>query len=262
MHAASSARALRGFFFDWLVGLLIMAVLLIGGMMVWAIVRGFRLAMAQAGQPVDAAALTQAIGTPGPLALLLVSLLAMGGMAVLMYFWRRRANAAERAASWQAARRPGTWKLSACVALAVFAFSTVAMKLGETLGLQGDPSNLAMIRQVLVSAPLFCGVFVVVLAPCYEELFFRRVLFGRLATAGRPALGIVLSSLAFALAHEVPGMGGNPLPTTLFLLCVYATMGAAFAWLYWRTRTLWASILAHALNNALALALMLGVNGS
>ena len=31
-------------------------------------------------------------------------------------------------------------------------------------------------------------------------------------------------------------------------------MGAAFAWLYQRTGTLWAPIAAHALNNAIALA--------
>ena len=37
------------------------------------------------------------------------------------------------------------------------------------------------------------------------------------------------------------------------LLAVYAFMGGVFAWLYWRTGTLWAPIAAHALNNALAL---------
>ena len=33
-------------------------------------------------------------------------------------------------------------------------------------------------------------------------------------------------------------------------------MGAVFAAVYWRTRTLWAAYAAHALNNAVALAVM------
>ena len=49
--------------------------------------------------------------------------------------------------------------------------------------------------------------------------------------------------------HEVPGVGGNPLEATLLLWLVYGGMGAAFAWVYWKTGTLWAAIGAHALNN-------------
>jgi uncharacterized protein len=94
----------------------------------------------------------------------------------------------------------------------------------------------------------------VVLAPAYEELLFRRVLFGRLLAAGRPVLGIVLSSLAFALLHEIPGLSGNGVLAICQLWLVYGTMGAAFAWLYWRTGSLWAAILAHGLNNAIAMA--------
>ena len=44
-------------------------------------------------------------------------------------------------------------------------------------------------------------LFAVVLAPLYEELLFRRVLFGRLWHAGWPVLGIALSSVIFALVH-------------------------------------------------------------
>ena len=40
------------------------------------------------------------------------------------------------------------------------------------------------------------------------------------------------------------------------LWLTYGFMGAAFALVYWRTRTLWAPIAAHALNNAVALALV------
>lgn len=67
--------------------------------------------------------------------------------------------------------------------------------------------------------------------------------------AGRGA-----SSLTFALVHEVPGISGNGVVAIAQLWLVYGGMGAAFAWLYWRTGTLWAPILAHGINNATSLA--------
>jgi membrane protease YdiL (CAAX protease family) len=67
---------------------------------------------------------------------------------------------------------------------------------------------------------------------------------------------VVLSSAAFALMHEIPGTTGNSWQATGVLWLTYGFMGAAFALVYWRTRTLWASIAAHALNNAVALALV------
>ena len=106
--------------------------------------------------------------------------------------------------------------------------------------------------------PAFLLLFAAVLAPAYEELMFRRVLFGRLWAAGKPWLGLVLSSAAFAMIHEVPGTTGNPLEVTLLLWLVYGGMGAAFAWVYWRTGTLWAAFGAHALHNFASVALLLG----
>ncbi|MBM7093286.1 CPBP family intramembrane metalloprotease, partial [Streptomyces sp. S12] len=102
--------------------------------------------------------------------------------------------------------------------------------------------------------------FAVLIAPAYEELLFRRVLFGRLWAAGRPWLGLVLSSIAFALVHEPPGLGTGRGWGVLVLWSVYATMGAIFAWIYRRTGSLWTPYLAHAGNNLVAcLALMAGV---
>jgi membrane protease YdiL (CAAX protease family) len=41
-------------------------------------------------------------------------------------------------------------------------------------------------QSAIARFPLFLVLFAVVLAPAYEELLFRRVLFGRLWKAGRP----------------------------------------------------------------------------
>lgn len=122
-------------------------------------------------------------------------------------------------------------------------------------GVEPVPTNQALVDEVITRWPVLLVLVVVVLAPMYEELLFRRVLFGRFLRGGWPWLGLVLSSLAFALVHELPGLSDNPPAAVLQLWLAYAGMGAAFAWLYWRTGTLWAPILAHGLNNGLALAL-------
>ena len=127
--------------------------------------------------------------------------------------------------------------------------------LGQALDISPEPTNLAVIEAAFTASPIFMWLFGTLIAPAYEELLFRRVLFGRLWAAGRPWLGVVLSSAAFALMHEIPGASGNGLAATGMLWLTYGFMGAAFALVYWRTRTLWAAISAHALNNAIALSL-------
>ena len=85
-------------------------------------------------------------------------------------------------------------------------------------------------------------IVAVVWGPVGEELFFRGfVLPGLVRRFGVPA-AVVLSSGLFALFHVVPGM---LVPTFL--------LGAALAWIYLRTGSIWPSIMAHSLQNALAL---------
>ena len=156
----------------------------------------------------------------------------------------------------QAILKPVTWGWIAVAAVAAFLFSTAASTAAQYFGVTPEPSNVAVIEAVMAQHPLFLMVFAVLIAPAYEELLFRRVLFGRLWAAGRPWLGLILSSAAFALMHEFPGANGNSWQATLVLWLTYGFMGAVFAAVYWRTRTLWAAYAAHALNNALALAVM------
>jgi hypothetical protein len=111
------------------------------------------------------------------------------------------------------------------------------------------PSNLAVLEPGAAQWPWVMFGFAVLVAPLYEELLFRRVLFARLWRAGRPWLALVLSSLAFAFVHEPPGLGSNGPGTTALLWVVYAGMGAVFAWSYRRTGSLWTPIGAHALHN-------------
>ena len=85
-------------------------------------------------------------------------------------------------------------------------------------------------------------VVVVVWGPVCEELFFRGfVLPGLVKRFGVPA-AVVVSSGLFAAFHVDLGM---LVPTFL--------LGAALAWIYLRTGSIWPGIMAHGIQNALAL---------
>lgn len=251
-----SGAPVLGFVIDLVLGVAILLAVSLASGVVWGFLRGITLAMQarQRGQAPSADQIAHALGQPGVLAQMLMALVSTASAALVLYLWRRRASRAERAASHQSARRPTTWAWVILVALGVFAFSSTVSAAAEALGIKPVPTNLPLMEQAMTQWPWFLIVFATIIAPAYEELLFRRVLFGRLLAAGRPWLGMLLSSLAFALLHEVPGISGNGPAAICQLWLVYGAMGAAFAWLYWRTGTLWASIAAHGLNNAVALA--------
>ena len=204
-------------------------------------------------------AIAKAIGEPNDVVILIVGSLGTGLAAWATYYWRCRATSAEKAVSRAAIRQPRTWVESLGVGLGMMVVSSGLSWLLDQAGHQAEPTNLVMLEQALAFSPWLLILVAVVLAPLSEELLFRRVLFGRFWAAGRPMTGLVASSLLFALMHEIPGTTPSPLGITLILLVFYALMGAAFAWIYKRTGTLWAPILAHATNNLLGcLALIAG----
>ncbi len=221
----------------------------------WAAWRGVQIVLQGGDVPRPDMMLT-ALGQPGAVAMIWMTLVSTGGAALLVYFWRRRAGPQEKAISRAAACRWMTWVWVVLTAAATFLFSSLLGLLGQRLGIEPEPTNQALIKAAFSEAPVLMMLFGTLLAPAYEELLFRRVLFGRLWAAGRPWLGAIISSAAFALMHEVPGVTQNDWRASLLLWLTYGFMGAAFAFVYWRTQTLWAAIGAHALNNVIALTLL------
>ena len=251
----STQRTFVAFLLDALIVVFsLLALSLLGGV-VWALSRLITLDLTQTALQ-DPAAVVQSIGQPGAIASVWMALFSTGGAALLVYFWRRRASVEERRDSRHAALRLNTWGWACAAGAATFLSSALLGWMGQQVGIQPQPSNLALIEAATAANPVFMMLFGVVIAPAYEELLFRRVLFGRWWAAGKPWLGLLLSSAAFALMHEIPGVGGNTWQATALLWVIYGFMGAAFAWVYWRTRTLWAAIGAHALNNVIALTLL------
>jgi membrane protease YdiL (CAAX protease family) len=260
LHEASPpqprpARPIAGFFLDLAIAIGALLILSLACGTIWAAFRGVQIALQQGGAP-DPSSVVRMLGEPGAVAMIWMTLVSTGGAALLVYCWRRRATRDERMDSRQAVRRLDTWGWVVATATVTFLVSAGLGFIGQHFGIKPQPTNLALIEAAFAASPAFLLVFGIFIAPAYEELLFRRVLFGRLWAAGRPWLGVVLSSAAFALMHEIPGTTGNSWQATGVLWLTYACMGAAFAFVYWRTRTLWAAIGAHALNNAIALALL------
>jgi membrane protease YdiL (CAAX protease family) len=91
----------------------------------------------------------------------------------------------------------------------------------------------------------YLAFLIIVLAgPASEEVFFRGFVFAGLVRRFGAPVAMVMSAVVFAAAHLDVGLLG---PAFL--------AGIAFAYVYWRTGTLWAVILAHTAQNAIAFAL-------
>ena len=79
-------------------------------------------------------------------------------------------------------------------------------------------------------------------APVAEETFFRGFVFAGVGKRLGFGWGAILSALLFALAHIDPGA----------LIPIFF-LGLLLAWLYARTRSIWACIFTHCLYNSIAL---------
>lgn len=256
MSALPLGRALARFALDAFIVAGLFALFSLLGGLAWGVWRGVEIALqGQTGS--DAKAIMQAVGTPGPLATIALSVIGVGGTALAAMLWRAPPHAYERRRSRTALHVPRTWGLALLAGAAAICCSMVVAQIAAAMHTTLDPTNMTMVRGTIARHPVILALFAVVLAPIYEEVLFRRVLFGRLWRDGWPRLGALLSGVLFAFMHEPPFVGDKGLIAQLPLWVVYACMGIAFAWVYRRTGTLAASIAAHGINNAFAIGLML-----
>ncbi len=171
-------------------------------------------------------------------------------LTALLVWWlrgRRLPGRLERMAAWPAAG------LAVVAGIGIQLGAQAFGQLLDAVGAGMEPSNAQPISALVGSMPWLAGIMVVVVAPFAEELLMRHVLLRRFALAGRAAVGVLLTSLAFAMLHEpLPGDAG--VPSWLGGLALYAGMGAGFALVYLRTGRFGAAFLAHAVCNAAALA--------
>jgi len=104
-------------------------------------------------------------------------------------------------------------------------------------------------RQLFIQHPRGVGILVLALlvtavaAPLCEEAFFRGMLFRLLRRRAPLWAAVLLSAIAFGLAHASPAV-------SLALLPVFTYMGIVLALVYVWTGSLTNNVLLHALNNA------------
>jgi len=110
-------------------------------------------------------------------------------------------------------------------------------------------------RLVFTQHPGGIGVLLLALlvtavaAPICEEVFFRGMLFRLLRTRVPLWAAVLLSAIAFGLAHASPAVSAALLPTFMY-------MGIVLAVVYVRTGWLTNNILLHSLSNAIATVLV------
>ncbi len=102
---------------------------------------------------------------------------------------------------------------------------------------------LEAMEKQLIQYPVAMSVSIAIMAPIFEELFFRGfILKGLLNQTQKPALSIVISALIFALVHINPWQFVGAL-----------ILGCVLGFVYYRTRSLLNVMLLHFLNNALGI---------
>ena len=100
---------LAGFFIDLGIAAIVLFGLSLMAGLVWGVYRGLMVgyAAAKSGDTVGSAAdLTAQLGQPGALAQILMALIATGGAALLLYFWRRRGRLGNPRSRRDTAPRP------------------------------------------------------------------------------------------------------------------------------------------------------------
>ncbi len=165
--------------------------------------------------------------------------------SVVTYVWQSGAAwffslrlAGERLSSW-GFRRPTTayfWTIPLAL------LSVYAITYFHDLLIHPESQDiLSRFPRSSVGVAMF-ALLAVVLAPLFEELFFRGFLFRGLARSWGWFPGAIVSAAAFGIAH-----------VQLSVFVPLFALGFALAWVYKRTGSLWTSISLHALFNGISL---------
>ena len=104
-----------------------------------------------------------------------------------------------------------------------------------------DLPNLLEDTFLDVSGNVWGILSITLVAPVLEECLFRGAIEGHLLKKMKPWAAILISALLFGIVHMNPAQ------------VVYASLiGIVLGWLYWRSGSVLPSIVAHVLNNTIA----------
>ena len=176
-----------------------------------------------------------------------VHLMSLGIIATVWYFGLRHARYPLDVLRLSRVKRPRKWTV--LMMLGVLATSLIATSIYA--GIAGSLGWDILTPPDVESDIIFDGPAILLtfqalafITPLSEEIFFRGFIFRGLLPKMGPRMAIVVSALVFSAFHLNFGV----------MIPIFIT-GSLLAWLYWRTGSLWASIGAHAGQNALAIGL-------
>lgn len=123
----------------------------------------------------------------------------------------------------------------------IFAFNIVTEPFSSWMGV---PDFIKTLMQNMKENPLTMFISVAVFAPLFEEVLCRGIILRGLLHYYSPWKAIVWSSAMFAVMHLNPWQA---IPAFL--------IGGLMGWIYYKTRSLWATIFIHFLNNSFSFAI-------
>lgn len=107
----------------------------------------------------------------------------------------------------------------------------------QLIGIEPGSENTALFIEIARSVPVV--IFsIIIFAPILEEILFRRILFGMLLPRTNFFIAALISSIMFGIIHF-----------ELTHIILYSVSGFIFAFIYYKTKRIAASILAHMLLN-------------
>ncbi|WP_223703380.1 CPBP family intramembrane glutamic endopeptidase [Sutcliffiella deserti] len=122
--------------------------------------------------------------------------------------------------------------------LALFGQAIAAQIQHQLFGIEPGSQNTQDIMGFVMAAPIM--IFAITIAgPILEEIIFRKIIFGSLYKRFNFAVGLIISSLIFAVVHQ-----------DFKHLLIYFVMGGIFAFLYVKTNRIIVPIIAHVAMNS------------
>jgi uncharacterized protein len=176
------------------------------------------------------------VTTASAVALVVISLVVYGWQTAAAWFFSLRV-AGRRLAAWGFRLPTAAYFWTIPTALAVVYVVSVVH---DALVHPRQQDIVGEFPHTSVGIVLFV-LLAVVIAPLFEEIFFRGFLFRAFASSWGWVPGAIISAAVFGIAHA-----------QLDVFVPLFTLGLMLAWVYQRTGSLWTNISMHALFNAIS----------
>lgn len=128
------------------------------------------------------------------------------------------------------------------VGLAIMMVSNIIINIGMNLG---QATNEQAVQKMISAIPWLMFINAGIIAPCVEELVFRKSF--RKAFPNK-WIYILMSALIFGSLHVLPSMTS---PLELLYIIPYGSLGGAFAYIYQKTETIFTPIAMHMFHNSI-----------